>query len=123
MRLNEEFEFLEPMRPTLMFHDRAVFGFVNVRKGQRLILPPDQAGAIKARQRRYRPPAEPQKPAIQVLLERAYAYKEILESNPGMTRSVLAKQLGINPSCVPRAKPDTIPLQTRHPTAANQTPA
>lgn len=68
---------------------------MRIAKGERKILSPQQAAALQSRQRRYR---EPRPPRIQVLLRQAYELKERLDTNPGLTRDALAREVGCSPT-------------------------
>jgi len=59
------------------------------------ILPPDDALARRAKQRRYR---QPRPPRIQRVLKRAQELQNRLEATPGLTRDALAREEGIDPS-------------------------
>lgn len=80
-----------------MFIDTSVFGPVNGAKGQERILFPLEAANVRQRQRRYRPPKPP---AIQGLLEQARQLKKRLDTTSRLNRFGLAKELGLDPSCI-----------------------
>lgn len=79
--------------------DSVDFGLVNRKKGITEVVFPNEAKAIKSRQRRWQ---EPKPPPIQDLLKRAYQFRELLARTPTLTRDALARQVNINPSYLTR---------------------
>ena len=79
----------------ILLLDESTFSRVNGAKGREHILVPEEADALKSRQRRYQPPRSP---PIQRLFQRAIKLKEQLDATPGLTRFALAKDLRLDPS-------------------------
>jgi hypothetical protein len=77
--------------------DEAPFGHASGARGRKRMLPPELALATQQRLARLKPPKTP---AIQTLLQRAYQLKTRLADESGMTRSQLARHLGLDPSRV-----------------------
>ena len=79
----------------MLLLDESTFGRANGARGQEWILRPEEAEAVKKRQRRYQPPRPP---PIQGLFQRALKIKQQLDATPGLTRFALAKTLRLDPS-------------------------
>lgn len=97
-RFIEEFHPSDSL-PTWVYRDNADFGAVNGANGKRQILLPEEARAIRGKQRRYR---QPRLPKIQGLLKLAYELKNRLDKTPGLTRDTLARKQGFSPSYLTR---------------------
>ena len=77
--------------------DESSFSFASTARGRKCILPPAVASIIQNRLRRVKPLKVP---PIQDLLKRAYLLKTRLTDESGITRSELARRLGLDPSRV-----------------------
>ena len=87
MRFIEEFDQPSP----LVLWDIAPFDQIKGRHGRKQILFPQEADVI----RNDRFPL-PQIPYVQILLKKAHALKNRLDSTPGLTQTALAQELGIS---------------------------
>lgn len=92
-------EFGDDHRGGFGIPDPLLFGRVKRRKGIIKVVFPDEAKAIRARQRRWQ---EPQPPPIQLMVKHAYQLKMRLDSEPTLNRARLAREVGINPSYLTR---------------------
>jgi len=81
--------------PDFGLPDEAQFDLALGPKGQKLILTPEKAMAVRSRQRRYR---QPKPLRIQALLKQACDLQDRLNREPGLTRDALAGEVGMDPS-------------------------
>jgi len=81
--------------PDFGLPDEAQFDLALGPKGQKLILTPEKAMAVRSRQRRYRQ-SKPLR--IQALLRQACDLQDRLNREPGLTRDALAGEVGMDPS-------------------------
>lgn len=79
--------------------DEAPFEFVRGKNGVLSMVTPEKARAIQSKQRRHKPPKEPQ---IKAMLEQGLALRNELSANPNLTRAVLARHHRIEPSMLSR---------------------